>query len=285
MKSIYMEKFPKVDRIFNPTKQEFNEKYGFGSMPVLIEGMMDTWKAKTSWTFDFFQQVLGNSEEYAERSASHVDYRLFKVSEYIQYMRDCPDKDPYYLKNCRFHRDTELLDDYVVPDYFKSWHMILPKEERPPLSWLYIGATNTFSPLHLDVWDTSAWNAVISGTKLWMFYPAAQSPFLYDGAVNPFEPNYEKYPHFAQATPLVCIQKPGEVVFTPSGWWHAVYNVEGGISITENFINETNYTKVKDYFKKKRLFEKVIVIDQLTDECLAPANISQNSERYQIQIP
>lgn len=38
---------------------------------------------------------------------------------------------------------------------------------------------------------------------------------------------------------------PGETVFTPRGWWHAVLNEEGGVSLTENFINEISYDIVE----------------------------------------
>ncbi len=172
---------------------------------------------------------------------------FFKIHDYFNYMENSTDRDPYYLKNSRFHLKTEMESDYEVPSYFKNCLQImadkLPLEFQ--LSWMYIGAKNTFSPLHLDLFNTSAWNAVISGKKVWLFYPPNQAQYLYNGMVNPFEPDLTKYPLFEKAKPLVCIQSPGEVVFTPSGWWHAVYNEESGVSITENFINEVNYEIVK----------------------------------------
>ena len=36
-------------------------------------------------------------------------------------------------------------------------------------------------------------------------------------------------------------------MFTPSGWFHAVLNVEDSIALTENFVNETNYLFVLRY--------------------------------------
>ena len=237
----------KVDHISNPAKFEFNEKYGLKFKPVLIKGLTDKWGAKTKWTPDFFKNNFGNLEEPATRCYDKNDKKIFKISDYFNYMANCSDKDPYYLTNCQFHLHTEMESDYEVPSYFSNCLQIM-QDKLPPefqLSWMYIGAKNTFSGLHLDIFNTSAWNAVISGKKIWLFYPPNQVRYLYNGTVNPFEPDLIKYPLFANAKPLVCVQNPGDVVYTPSSWWHAVYNEEAGISITENFINETNYEIVK----------------------------------------
>jgi hypothetical protein len=44
---------------------------------------------------------------------------------------------------------------------------------------------------------------------------------------------------------MVCVQNPGDIIFTPSGWYHAVCNLEMGVSLTENFINSSNIELVK----------------------------------------
>jgi histone arginine demethylase JMJD6 len=236
----------KIDRISKPTKSEFNENYGLKSKPVLITGLMDNWKAKTKWTSDFLKQNFGNLEEPAYRSNNRDDKKIFKLEDYINYMETNSDKDPYYLTNTQFHLDTEMVNDYEVPSYFTTCLQVM-KDKLPrkfQLSCIYIGAKNTFSKLHLDIFNSSAWNAVISGKKIWLFYPPNQFRYLYNGAVNPFEPDLNKYPEFVNATPIVCVQNPGEVVYTPSRWWHAVYNEEAGLSLTENFVNETNFETV-----------------------------------------
>src|SRR5258708_25213994 len=169
----------KIDRISNPTKSEFNENYGLKSKPVLITGLMDNWEAKTKWTPDFFKNKFGNVEATASRSKDRNDRKTFKIGDYFNYMQGSSEKDPYYLTNSQFHLNTELVNDYAPPPYFKTC-LDMMKEKLPStfqLSWLYIGAKNTFSALHLNIFNPTACNRVISVKKLCLFYPPYHAQF------------------------------------------------------------------------------------------------------------
>lgn len=269
-----------VDKICEPSAQFFNEKFGYPKKPVIISSIMSNWKASQNWSIEYFIKIAGD-QKLPALGRRGTGWEYFKLSEYASYMKTTSDENPYYLKNCKFHLKTSLQDDYKIPDYFKSMHLLLnelntqrkgifklpkrlyPDVKIPDLSWIFIGAKGTMSGLHLDIWDTSAWNAVISGKKVWLFFPPNQSDYLYNGTVNPFHPDLNKYPYYAKTNPILCVQNAGEVVYTPSGWWHAVFNEECGISITENFINATNVNMVKEHFKSNMMFHHLKLIDKL----------------------
>ena len=123
-----------------------------------------------------------------------------------------------------------------------------------------MGPKRSASSFHIDPNGTSAWNAVIRGAKRWiMFPPGISPPGVYasdDGAdvsqpVSLVEWYLEFFDDELMEKSIQFTAHRGDVVFVPSGWWHAVINLEDTIAITQNFVGEGNLTKVLDFLKRR----------------------------------
>jgi hypothetical protein len=222
------------------SQDEFEHKHYH--QPQLIQGQALAWPAMRKWTFGFFREHFGNDEVMV---TNHSEQKTVRLADYLDYLeREDESESPYYLTNWLFYRDhPELRQDYKAPVMFRDY-LSPVVSQQDLLTWIYIGGKGSFSSLHIDVYQTPAWNGLICGTKLWAFYSPLQTALMGEGEVNTFCPDLLSHPSFAQARPYIIVQKPGDVVYSPPGWWHQVINLEATISVTENFVDRLSAANV-----------------------------------------
>lgn len=235
----------RADRRAQLTREVFIQEYALPGTPVVLEGAAADWPAMHKWDRNFFLRHYGELEVTVVRTRDKRDRKQMRLAAFMDYMQHVSDANPYYLASWVFGKACPaLLADYCNPPHFDRWEKQLPVHLQPEWQWIFMGPRGSGSPLHVDTLYSSAWNAVITGRKRWLFYHPRQTAYLYQGRVDAFHPDYEAYPRFSNAEAIECIQYAGDLVYTPSGWWHQVYNEEAGVSITENFINASNYESV-----------------------------------------
>lgn len=222
--------------------EEFVLNFEEPNKPVLLEGCLDNWVARERWNRDYLIQLCGD----VRFSVGPAD---LKLEEFFLYSDQAREERPLYLFDPTFADKVPRLGlEYDVPEYFREDLFSVLGKERPNHRWIIIGPSGSGSSFHIDPNSTSAWNAVIKGSKKWVLFP----PDVVPPGVHPSPDGAEVacpvsiiewFMNFYAATkswkkkPIECICKAGEVIFVPNGWWHLVINLEESIAITQNYVS------------------------------------------------
>ncbi|KAK6942492.1 F-box domain [Dillenia turbinata] len=242
--------------------EEFILNFEEPNKPVLLEGCLDNWDALKKWDRDHLVQLCGD----VKLAVGPVE---MKLEDYFRYSDQVREERPLYLFDPRFAEKVPQLGlDYEVPVYFREDLFSVLGNERPDYRWIIIGPAGSGSSFHIDPNSTSAWNAIIKGSKKWVLFP----PDVIPPGVHPSPDGAEVacpvsiiewFMNFYEATktwkrkPIECICKAGEVIFVPNGWWHLVINLEDSIAITQNYVSRRNLLNVLDFIKKPNAKELV----------------------------
>jgi len=233
------------------TVDAFKDRFLKAGQPCVITDVVPTWPAMHKWhpdtLLDSYCETLIKINEYNDD-----DLRIkMTMRDFLIYMRENQEARPLYVFDSSFQRRAPtLLQDYGIPRFFwEDLFAALDNQHRPAFRWFLTGSARTGSPFHQDPNGTSAWNAVTHGHKRWALYPPwmAQVPGSYP---NGHQPNSLKwwaliYPQLPpELKPIELIQGPGDLIFIPSGWWHAVLNLDETVSVTQNFVNVENLDAV-----------------------------------------
>ncbi|CCQ94814.1 putative Transcription factor jumonji [[Clostridium] ultunense Esp] len=225
--------------------------------PIVVRNGTRDWPISSLLNTRNLKTIYGDSLVKAVKQGSD-EIRLFYIKDFVEYMERCDESNPWYITNWMF-RDQfpELANGILLPKVLSSWFDFLPKEIELNWLWMFIGPTGSFTPLHIDVMMSSAWNALFSGTKKWRFLSPKLS--IHSGLV-PKELTQE---FTNEEYEFTCIQHPGDVLITPSGWAHEVINEGNTIAVTGNFVNETNVNIVEKFIQTKGSYAWAKVVRHL----------------------
>ena len=242
---VYFKK-PKIERISYKytSKSDFQKR----TTPCIISGATEHWAARKLWSFEQFTQRFRDTKFTL---ADNIEPMTF--AEYNDYCVSTTEDEPLYIFDESFGEredSKELLRDYDEPELFSDDLFKNLGTIRPRYRWFIAGPPRSGSNLHVDPLGTSAWNALITGKKEWIiFYPGAPVRESTKSGAAWFRDEYPKLKHLQHYR---FVQKPGEILYIPSGWWHIAINREATMAVTQNFFESKYISKAKDLILRER---------------------------------
>jgi histone arginine demethylase JMJD6 len=237
---------------------------------------MEDWPALHKWTFEFLKSAYGEDTVTPVAGLGSASFKVTKLWQYIEYL-DAPSEKchgfwidassriplltapqeamsaPLYLLSWRaFQIHPELYEDIEpAPEFIEDWILSLTPALRDAFEWtcnreywaLYVGPEGALSRLHVDFWGTHSYLAQIQGKKRCILFSPDDSKFLYEGDVDPEYPDLKRFKLLERATAYEGTIVPGDMLFTPSGWWHQVRALEKSITVSHNFFNQVNFAE------------------------------------------
>lgn len=253
-----------IPRLKNLSAEDFQDQWT--DQPFILTEPVKEWPVFQKWSTDELVAKYSSTIFRAEA----VDWHL---KTYVDYMRNNSDESPLYLFDRGFvsKMDLEVGHPSVVPDAaywpppcFGEDLFTVLESDRPDSRWLIIGPERSGSTFHKDPNATSAWNAVLRGSKYWIMFPSSSKlpppPGVYvsedqSEVTSPLSIAEWLLGFHAEARrTLGCFEgicAEGDILHVPSGWWHLVVNLEPSIAITQNFVPRGHLPAALDFLQNK----------------------------------
>ncbi|CAB9516701.1 HSPB1-associated protein 1 [Seminavis robusta] len=238
--------------------------------PFILRGTQHMWPA-SQWSFDYLRDNYGSFKSSAvscwrreKTSSSYFMQNILNETNmtFQQFFDEHFDKGhaEWAIKeDGDFFEEHPALKD-AVP-FAQVYAGANPLEASIKTPHLWIGPKNNVTGLHADLYEWNM-NFQIQGRKLWKFYSPVDEPYLYMQTkvalagghyshMDVFRPDMDKYPLFVHATEYQCIVEPGDIVYIPYRWWHAVYSLDTTLGV--NFIVGDNIRVWSTYLEFARL--------------------------------
>ncbi|SEN41676.1 Cupin-like domain-containing protein [Mucilaginibacter gossypiicola] len=238
----------------NITYEEFIEEHYKPGIPVVFTKAAKVWKANGLFTPDWFR------ENYPDRKTDvrGTTYTMKQVMDMVEAStEDKPAPYPMIFDiPSTLPELMPLLDpldlNYASPNWLRNKMFNIGKWGGA-IEMFVGGPGGRFPYMHIDYYHLNAWITQLYGEKRFTVFPRGQEDLLYPrpddpwrSELNIFEPDYEKYPKFKDATPIHFVVGPGETLFIPFGTWHSAYSLTPTISVAFDTLNNKNH---KEFMK------------------------------------
>jgi hypothetical protein len=218
-----------IERLYRPTVAQFRGFLARGE-PLVLEGVLDDWRAPETWTFEHLETHLGEAnvlvQSWFGAGAREFDYRNVAFSKVIESTRN-QGKD-YLISSRVLERSPALMKDIRIPEF-------VGPRPLPPI--VFIGPRGALTPLHYDLHHGLL--AQVRGHKEVTLVPFRRRDVLRKwelrGPARLSESVFEEVAEVSGATPQRqwhCTLSPYELLFVPSCRHHCVRSLDPSISLS-----------------------------------------------------
>jgi hypothetical protein len=230
-----------IERRKDLSLKEFKSHYVRKGIPVVLEGAAKDWPCVQKWSLEYFKELHGDDKiVMVDQQHMQNPYESTTLAEVIDGIRSGSGK--YY----RFYPLLERHPEHIL-DFDYKWL----RERRNPLTafeafQVFIGGDSTVTPLH-NANQCNLFTQVV-GEKKWVLYhyhhtaivdpnpvanvyrsaPVKAESGPVDVFNNDFEPPYDLYKYIDGYSVHL---RPGDVLWNPPFYWHAVKNVGDSIGV------------------------------------------------------
>lgn len=257
-------------------REEFNREYYkvVEKEPILVKNEVADWDATRKWTPEYLDSMLGNQEVTVSildediLTLNHPEKVEYKSVPFPEARKLICENGNFYLaqatvkypvstrilvgKNGEF---TRLAGDITEPRFLDDF------TKQCYVTNLWFGGDKCKTPLHFD--DKDNFFIQIFGEKRILLFSPTQTEFLYQAhgeehdhlsRVNVFDPDESEFPLFAEAEWSEVVVEPGDLLYIPEEWWHAVETLTTSISLNFWWTSLTRHIREVSSQVSKRVF-------------------------------
>ena len=219
--------------------EALHEQFVLHNRPAVLRALQD-WRPLTHWNDAHIRALCGertidvrvadSARQFGDPKRqgmyTHASLSLDSFIEALEAAEARGQPAPYYAAQLSLRRDLPELfaDTRPEPAHLHALGALWRGSPH-----LYIGGSSQ-TPLHFDAFDNLL--CVVRGRKRLLLWPPGCAELLYPGGggsalfsqADVFAPDLEAFPLLERALPLALHADlgPGDALYLPCGWWHAV---------------------------------------------------------------
>jgi hypothetical protein len=229
----------------------FQERYVSARTPVVVRGGVKHWKAWSAWHPDYLRSVAG-TETITVTRCLILDLLLMARARGLD-LKALPEDARSWLDTMPLAEYLEACTTRFDPsETVYARNIPLPAsltQDLGPVSVQVGGAENTYTGFvgrrsYTDSHEHQGFDTFmcqVRGAKEVILHPpdVLHSRSLYASRrmdnwspVRFFDVDLERFPRFARNRPYKAVVAPGDALYIPDPWWHAVVSADDQLEIT-----------------------------------------------------